>query len=150
MGMFGIGSGNGQGLGSGEPAPDTKSLWGDMFGLGSLMKVITDPALVQHAHNMMQATIEGANANRRIEAKLDMLLRALGHEIDAINDRFPSTFQPLGPTALLVQNRADGARRHPPAGVALDDGSRGAAAIAHEAVGGSRHGEPNDGSADGA
>ena len=56
--MFGFGNGAGD-----FPAPqaqDTKSMWGDMFGLGSLMKVITDPALIEHAHAMMQATIEGA------------------------------------------------------------------------------------------
>ena len=129
------------GNGSGEAQPqDTKSLWGDMFGLGGLMKVITDPALVAHAHAMMQATIEGANSSRRIELKLDRLLQALGHEISDINSRFASTsagaligdaharrevpaqFQPA-PAALLVQNGAHGAGGHPSSTGAVDGGS---------------------------
>jgi hypothetical protein len=138
--MFGNGSG-----GDAQPQ-DTKSLWGDMFGLGSLMKVITDPALVQHAHAMMQATIDGAHASRRIEAKLDRLLGALGHEISDINARFPAQFQPAG-TPLLVEHGANGAGRHAAAIGAPDDGSAGAAASSATPVGGPRHGGPDDGSA---
>jgi hypothetical protein len=114
--------------GSGDEQPQaTGSLWGDMFGLSGLMKVITDPALVEHAHGMMQATIEGANANRRIEAKLDRLLQALGHEIDDINSRFPAAFGPQ-PAALLVQHRTDGTGGNPAATGVAHDGSGGAAA----------------------
>jgi hypothetical protein len=133
--MFGNGSGE-------SPQPqDTKSLWGDMFGLGSLMKVITDPALVSHAHGMMQATIDGAHANRRIEAKLDRLLQALGHEINDINSRFPAQFHPRdmpgGTTpALLVQDGPHGTGGHPAATGAADDGSRGASGSVATPVGG--------------
>ena len=123
--MFGLGNGSGS---SGDPSQpqDTKSLWGDMFGLNGLMKVITDPALVAHAHAMMQATIEGANSSRRIEAKLDRLLGALGHEISDINSRFPAAFQPA--PALLVEHGANGAGGNSAATGAPDNGSRGAAA----------------------
>jgi hypothetical protein len=128
--------------GAGEPQ-DTKSLWGDMFGLGGLMKVITDPALVAHAHAMMQATIEGANSSRRIEAKLDRLLGALGHEIADINARFPAQFQP--PAApLLVQHGAVGAGSHPPATGAVDDGSALAAGSPATPVGGAQLRRPHD------
>jgi hypothetical protein len=122
--MFGNGSGE-----SVDPAQpqDTKSLWGDMFGLGSLMKVLSDPALQLHAQAMMQSIIEGANANRRMEAKLDRLLGALGHEIADINSRFPSQFHPAGPAPLLEGNGADGDRANPSAGGAVDDGSASAA-----------------------
>jgi hypothetical protein len=138
------------GNGSGADQPqDTKSIWGDMFGLTGLMKVIADPALMAHAHAMMQATIEGANANRRIEAKLDRLLGALGHEISDINARFPAAFA-LGAPALLEGNRALGARGDPAASGVADDGSGGAAASVGTPVIGPRSGGPNDGSADGA
>ena len=112
--------GNGQ-----EPpaAPETGSLWGDVFGIGSLFKVISDPALMTHAHAMMGAVIEGANANRRIEAKLDRLLGALGHEITDINSRFPAQFQ-SGAAPLLEQHRAHAAGGNSAAiGVADDGGS---------------------------
>jgi hypothetical protein len=124
--MFGIGNGNGQETGIGEQPQDTKSIWGDMFGLGGLMKVITDPALVAHAHAMMQATIEGANSSRRIEAKLDRLLGALGHEISDINSRFPAQFQSA--PALLVEHGANAAGGTAAATGAPDNGGRGAAA----------------------
>jgi hypothetical protein len=117
-----LGFGNGQD--ASPAAPDTGSMWGDLFGMGSLIKVISDPALMAHAHQMMGAVIEGANANRRIEAKLDRLLKALGNDIADIDARFPNQFQP---SALLEQRNADGARGHPPATSLADDGSGGAA-----------------------
>ena len=136
--------GNGQ-----EPAPpqETASIWGDMFGMGSLFKIISDPALVAHAHAMMASVIEGANANRRIEAKLDRLLGALGHEISDINSRFPAAFQPAGAPALLEGNASDGTRGHPPSSGVAHDGSGGAASSPATAGVGSRSGEPHDGSA---
>ena len=126
--------GKSNGAAESDQPPGTGSLWGDMFGLGGLMKVITDPALVNHAHAMMQATIEGANSSRRIEAKLDRLLGALGHEISDINSRFPAQFQPA-PSALLVQHGANGAGGNSAATGAPDDGGRGAAASLGPAVG---------------
>jgi hypothetical protein len=105
-------------------APETSSLWGDMFGMGSLFKMISDPGLMAHTHAMMAAVIEGANANRRIEAKLDRLLKGIGHEISDINARFPSHFQPA---ALLEGNGANGAGSHSASTGAVDDGSGGTA-----------------------
>jgi hypothetical protein len=124
--MFGT-NGNG-GLGKGDvpqsSPPDTGSLWGDMFGVSSLFKVISDPSLMAHAHQMMASVIEGANANRRIEAKLDRLLKAIGHEISDINARFPSAFHPgLTHPALPQPDGADGAGGHSAATGASDDGS---------------------------
>jgi hypothetical protein len=116
--LFGM-NGNGQ-----EPVapPETSSLWGDMFGMGSLFKMISDPGLMAHTHAMMAAVIEGANANRRIEAKLDRLLKGIGHEISDINARFPAHFQP---PALLEGNGANGAGSPSAATGADHDGSGG-------------------------
>lgn len=77
MGLF-SGPSNGAG---GEPElippqpQSTRSMWGDMLGIGPLLKMISDPALQAHAHQMMAAVIEGAEASKRIEAKLDAILR---------------------------------------------------------------------------
>ena len=147
--MFGFGNGASGEFPASQPQ-DTKSMWGDMFGLGGLMKVITDPALIEHAHAMMQATIEGANSSRRIEAKLDRLLGALGHEISDINARFPAAFHAgpqtvvAQPPALLAQHRANGGGGYSAATGALDDGSPQPAGGAGPLVGGARHGGPHD------
>jgi hypothetical protein len=124
MRLFGM-NGNGQ---EQPAAPETSSLWGDMFGMGSLFKMISDPGLMAHTHAMMAAVIEGANANRRIEAKLDRLLNALGHQINDINARFPAGFQPPGaPGApvLLEGNGAYGGGSPPPSGGVADGGTGG-------------------------
>lgn len=124
FGMFG----NGQ-----EPPaapPDTGSLWGDVFGVGSLFKLISDPALMAHTHQMIGAVIEGANANRRIEAKLDRLLKALGHDLADINARFPADFQPGFIAPLLEGDRTPGSGGVAAAIGASDDGSRRASASA--------------------
>lgn len=131
--------GNGQDPGA-EQAQSTSSLLGDLFGVGSLFKVITDPGLQAHAHAMMAAVIEGANSSRRIEAKLDRLLKALGHEIEDINARFPTAYRDLAGAPLLEQHRADGAAGHSLAGGAPDDGARGAAVDPGKARGHSRGG----------
>ena len=114
-------------FGNGQEQPqaqDTASIWGDMFGIGSLFKVITDPQLQAHTHAMLAAVIEGASATRRVEQKLDRLLKALGHEIDDINARFPSEFiRPAAP-ALLEANGAVGDRGRAAATVSADDGGR--------------------------
>jgi hypothetical protein len=96
-------------------APSSASLWGDVFGIGNLIKTITDPSLGQHAHSMMQAIIESGQASRRIEQKLDALLQVLGH---GDNERS---------TALLAANRTDGGGRPTLAGRPVDDGTGSAA-----------------------
>jgi hypothetical protein len=130
------------GNGQDQPqAPPTSSLWGDVFGISGLVKALSDPAMMQGAQAMMTALAEGGQASRRIEAKLDMLLRALGHEIETINARFPAHFGgPAGPggpfdpriiggqsAPLLEGDRADGGRGSAIASLALDNGGRGAA-----------------------
>jgi hypothetical protein len=111
--------------GNGQDAPpqETASIWGDMFGMSSLFKMISSPELMAHTHQMLAAVIEGANANRRIEAKLDRLLRALGHEIADINDRFPAQFRPPGLAPLLERNGALGTGSRAAASGPSDDGS---------------------------
>jgi hypothetical protein len=96
--------------------PDTSSLWGNMFGANSLFKVITDPTLGAKSLEMMAAIQQGAMASVRIEQKLDMLLKALGHEIDA-----------QGFATLPQSQRADGPGGAAVASGAADDGNRGIA-----------------------
>jgi hypothetical protein len=120
-------NGNGQDFDKGsvpqiEP-PSTGGLWGDMFGLGPLMKMITDPALGLHAHGMMEAIIEGAKASGRIEAKLNKLLEALGHDVADI-ERTAAMARNQRPPVLLAANGADGDRRFAVASGAADDGNR--------------------------
>lgn len=107
---------NGNGFSGQEPEiepPSSGGLWAEMFGIGPLLKMITDPALGQHAHQMMQAIIEGTKASARIEAKLDLILKGQGYEPDAI-----------GFTALPTANGAVGARGLTPASVSADNGNR--------------------------
>lgn len=59
-----------------EPKP-TSSLWGEMFGLGPLMRLIQDPQLGAKTHQAVQAIIDGHARMVRIEAKLDALLQGV-------------------------------------------------------------------------
>ena len=104
-------------------APSSSSLWGDMFGVGSLFKVITDPALGAHAAAMMNAITESAKASSRIERKLNRLLAALGQEVEDANVGSPG----IGPPALLAADGANGGRGLAPASGAPDNGGRGIA-----------------------
>ena len=107
-------NGNGQ-----DAAPQsTASIWGDMFGMGSLFKLVTDPMLGATAQRMMETIIESSLASRRLEAKLDLLLKGQGHDIDAVNARFAG----LGPPALLEMGGAARSRSDPASSHADDDG----------------------------
>jgi hypothetical protein len=128
--MFGIGNGSGE-------AQDTRSIWGDMLGIGPLMKVLTDPALQAHTHAMMTAVIEGANATRRVELKLNLLLKALGHEYADIDAQHPS---PFAGAPILIAHGANGGGGHAAATGAPDDGSRGASQGAATNRGGAGNG----------
>jgi hypothetical protein len=123
FGMFGNGALPPQNGDPQEPA-SSSSMWGDMFGVGSLFKVITDPQLGQHAAAMMQAISAGAQASTRIERKLNMLLAALGHEIDE-NGNVRN--RPGGGTPLLAADGPHGNRGFAATGGAPDDGGRGLA-----------------------
>src|SRR5215468_1358183 len=67
-----------------QEAQSTGSMWGSMFGLGPLMRLISDPELSQNANKVMRALIAGQAASQRVEAKLDFLLKVLGHDPQAI------------------------------------------------------------------
>jgi hypothetical protein len=117
-------NGNGQ-----EPQiepPSSSSLWGDMFGFGPLFRMMQDPALGAHAHGMMQAIIEGAQSNRRIEAKLNALLGALGHDVAEIERRagMAGGSGRFNPPVLLAVDGANGIGGFAAASVAPDDGNR--------------------------
>lgn len=93
---------------------------GGLFGLGPIMRMMNDPALQQHMVEMMQAVIQSAGANLRMEAKLDFILRELGHD--------PSRFECDGgrgfgnPAALLGGYGIPGAGANPAPSGAADDG----------------------------
>jgi hypothetical protein len=110
--------------GSAQPHKDTgvkkpqstKSLIGDVFGVGPLLKMIADPEFQGQAHAMVMAIIESARATQRIEAKLDLVLAALNAtpiNSTPINSTpingVASDGQTAGPLALLDAHRADGA-----------------------------------------
>lgn len=113
--MFNFGKAEPEVLPPGEEPQSTGSLWGEMFGLGPMFKMLTDPALGQHAHEMMQAIIESAKANARIEAKLD----AYRQEV----------------TALLAHHRANGTRGVAVASDVVDLGTRDNPGTVRQTVG---------------
>jgi hypothetical protein len=90
-------------------------MWSDMLGLGSFFRILSDPSLVDQVHAMMGAVIEAAQANKRIEAKLDELLA---------ERRLTAIPQHYGPS---------GAGAYPAAGRALDHGDSGDASSAADA-----------------
>jgi len=64
---------------------ETRSLWGDLFGIGPLIKMATDPAMIAQVMTLMATMTENARAAQRIEMKLDLILSSQGHDIDALN-----------------------------------------------------------------
>jgi hypothetical protein len=105
--MFGNGNGNEQVPATVEP-PSSASLWGDMFGIGGLIKTMTDPALGQHIHMMLATVIEAGKATQRVEAKLDAILKAQEN---------------AGNTAVFTAFGTDGNRGLAAPGGASNDGS---------------------------
>jgi hypothetical protein len=91
-----------------EP-PSSASLWGDMFGIGSLLKTMSDPALGANINAMLLSVIEASKSSARVEAKLDQLLKALADG--------------NGNAALSLANGTDGSGRPSAPSGALDDGS---------------------------
>lgn len=107
-----------------QRAPSSASLWGDMFGLGGFMKVITDPNLITNAAVMMKAMAEGAAASQRIERKLDALLLSIA---DGARDGASPLARmdhdiPSWPAALPVADGTDGTGRLAIAGRVADRG----------------------------
>lgn len=128
----------GNGFGSVEPIEEpqpTRSIFGDLFGLGPMLKMLTDPAMLASAQAMMAAITAGGEAAQRLEMKLDLLLRAQGHDVEQLNRDFaesaPSTEimrsaqLAFGGVAALSDARSGfGDRAAPPASTPLDDGHR--------------------------
>jgi hypothetical protein len=114
------------------PPQPTGKLWGDMFGLGPVMRLINDPALGDNAKKAMAAIIASHETIARIEAKLDVLLRAQGHD--------PGT---IGQLAALPAGVADRDRGPAPPTVAADHGSGDATPSVEQAgdVGGGAGGD---------
>jgi hypothetical protein len=56
-----------------EP-PSSASLWGDMLGMGGVFRAASDPGMIGQLQQMIAAVIDGARANQRMEAKLDVVL----------------------------------------------------------------------------
>jgi hypothetical protein len=108
---------------------DTAAMWGDMLGLGPLMKAVSDPTFHDQIRGFlgaMQAThalaAECIVRCDRLERKLDALLRLQGINPDV---EFDGTG--IGP-AIPAQHGADGAGGHAVAAGARDNGAGGAAA----------------------
>ena len=66
-------------------AEDTKSMWGDLLGIGPLLRMATDPTMIANAALLMQAMTDAAQSLPRIEAKLDLLLNEQGHDVADLN-----------------------------------------------------------------
>src|SRR5262249_17488919 len=107
-----------------DQAQPTGRLWGDMFGIGPLMRLINDPELGAKAQLAVQGVIAGTAAMARIEAKLDFLLRALGHHPTNIG---------RNAVAALPARLPNGGRRDAVASPAPDHGSRGDPALPDQA-----------------
>lgn len=113
---------NGQ---SEEQPRSTSSMWQDMFGLGPLFRMVSDPMMQQNAVLMMQAVAAGASSSQRLEAKLDFIIRKLGHDPATI---VPSVHELTAPgrsgPALIPDGRTGlGAGAAAASGLAADDGT---------------------------
>ena len=116
---------------SDEQAQPTGRLWGDMFGLGPIMRLINDPELGPKAHQAIAGIIASSAAMVRIEAKLDFLLRVSGHDPAAI-------------VAALPGGLPDGNRGPAVAGAIAHDGGGGVAPVDASAGGDARpNGRPH-------
>jgi hypothetical protein len=127
------GNGNASSPAAEIAAPQSsRSMWANMFGLGPLLDMIGDPQMMAHAHAVMQAMIEGANASRRLEAKLDLILRGLGHDPQSVH---PAD---LRSAALPAADGAAGDRGFTVASLFADDGDRQPPTIDQAAISGPR------------
>lgn len=113
--------------GSDIDPPSTRSMWGDMFGLGPLLRIASDPAIVHQALGILSQLAEAGAVNRRLEAKLDILLAAGGHDLESINRAIDATARP---SFLPTINGTVGAVGAAATGRPSDDGTGRAAAAA--------------------
>jgi hypothetical protein len=106
--------GNGKATTEQGEAQSTSSMWGSMLGLGPMLKMLADPDLHRHAHQMIGALIDSAKRYERVEAKLDILLTGAGHDVGKINKRLaasPGVFD-AGGSAGNRANPVTGALTH--------------------------------------
>lgn len=102
----------------------SSSLWGDMFGLGPMLKMISDPNLGNTALAMMQAIMESAKANARIEAKLNAILERHGYDLA----QFDNAAGSAGPVATVFDAIGrDGIGGFTPPSFVADNGTGAAA-----------------------
>jgi hypothetical protein len=99
---------------------ETSSMWNDVLGIGGFIKSLTDPQMLQNAALMMQAITDCAHGMKRIEAKLDILLKESGHD----GERQGHAIAAL----LLEGNGASGTRGRAAAIGTVDNGSGRASA----------------------
>lgn len=145
---------NGGDAGEGGGAPDTGSIWakmaGNALGINHIVDAIRNPQMIAQAMAMMQAMIESQMANARIEAKLDIVLRERGVDVDAINRSVAERFGHNGPvidgaviagagSGPVIPEQLGPARTgaHPAAGRATHNGSE-TAARSHRRTNGGR------------
>lgn len=142
-----FGNGNGSGI---EEPQSTRSMWGDMFGLGPLMRLFSDPTIMNQALGMMAAIADGGRVSRRLERKLDILLVQGGHDLAAINAQLDRDYPagggagPFGGPYAAALPQIDGtvgAGRPAAAGLPSDDGNRLDPANFADAVPGDRQGD---------
>lgn len=118
-----------------EPS-STQSLWarmaGGMPGIGPIFTMLSDPKFQASVMTMMNAMADNARRAARIEAKLDIILREGGHDVDALNAAIDAG---RNTAALPAVAGSVGGGSAAPAGSLADDGGGGVAAAA---VGGKR------------
>jgi hypothetical protein len=119
-----------------DDAPSTASLWSRMTGgmlrgmglgdMGEIFKIASSPEVQAGMIEVFRGAVEQARATRRIEAKLDFLLRQGGVDVDEFNRRFDFTAAavwPGGPRALPSGDGRNGTGNPAPASRPPDDGT---------------------------
>lgn len=110
------------------PPPSLATTIGGLLGFGPVLRMMNDPMMQAHMTQMMQTIIESAGANLRIEAKLDYILRKLGHD-PAEFAATPGPGNGFGTAAFLARLPNFGTGTAPVAGHVAVDGT-GAATLA--------------------
>lgn len=98
------------------PDATSRGLWGDVMGIGPLVRMATDPTFQANVQGMVAAITAAAMAIPRVEAKLDALLGP-DHPLVRATPRAPES------AVLPLEHRPAGAGGFGPAGGAPDHGS---------------------------
>jgi hypothetical protein len=137
MRWFGMINGNDEQTYEAKP---TSSLLGDVLGIGGLVKAMSDPAMMQGAYQMMAALTAAGMTLPRLEAKLDLLLKDKGYDVETLFPTAPGVYPDFQaghgawfpdsgghqPQSARLPAGMAGARPggDPAAGGAIDDGTR--------------------------